>query len=186
MVAATELTPGLCYVELSTTDEGDAGWILEVCRMVHGFNRTHGNLLGIDFPQMVAGQRLWQATAIRLFGTAPVLEAFMAQPRTRRLKVTGALASTPVQACPAETPLAAIRRAAAANKNSPSHARRRQRRGVGEYKGWQAAPDFVIGFTSKSNGHEFALKLRKVEVADAAAVTFTSYGTCATGGLPQF
>lgn len=169
------------------TAQGDEGReaIVEVARHVHAFNREHGNLVGIDFPDWQVGATLTEANRIRVFGQRENLAKFIAQPRGLRLLGMGSIARSALAEAPAGGPVAAVARDNAANKTKPSHAIRRQARGAEPYRGKPAVPGFALSVTSKSTGQPFLLKMRKAP-ADAGVVQFSSYGLCIAGGLPQF
>lgn len=176
----------LHYVDYSAQGEDSAEMIAEIVRLVHAYNREHGNVLGLDFPGWVAGESFAGAQQVRVFGEKEQLAVFIRQPRAVRLMSMGDVARSMVARVPVGAGAAAVVRDSAADKNKPSHARRRERRGVGVFSGERAKPQFGVAFTSKSTGQEFLLKMKKRVAEAAEAVQFNSYGLCLQGGVPQF
>lgn len=176
----------LHHVEFQARGEEGAAMVTEVWRHVHAFNREHGNCLGVDFPAWTAGSALPEALAIRVFGAKETLSRFIGQSRAARLQASGAVVRGAVSACPVATEFAAVLRDSSANKNSPSHARRRARRGKDNFSGVVSTTQFSAPYSSESTGHDFLLKIKKGVAARTGLVAFNSYGMCFKSAVPQF
>lgn len=176
----------LHYIDYTCQGDDGPQSIEEVARHVHAFNRDNGNSLGYDFPAWVVGGKLTDARHIRLFGDKDALSRFIRQPRSARLLGMGDVARSAITPVPVGAPLAAVVRDAAAGKAKPSHARRREARGVPAYTSRKPQAQFSISFSSKSTGQDFLLKLKKKAVEVGGMPEFNSYGACRAGGVPQF
>ncbi|MDO8414869.1 MAG: type I-F CRISPR-associated endoribonuclease Cas6/Csy4 [Agitococcus sp.] len=176
----------LSYIAFAGQGEDGSEMMAEVWRHVHAFNREHGNVLGIDFPEWVAGTAMESANTLRVFGTSDQLMAFIRQPRGLRLLATGGVSRSAVTTVPAGSAFAAPTRDSSADKVKPAQARRRERRGQPAFSQPHAKTQFSVACSSKTNGHSFLFKMKKRFVAAVTEVSFSSYGMCVQGGLPQF
>lgn len=160
--------------------------------LVHGFNREHDNVLGLDYPGWAPGTTEPTSLAIRIFGVEKDLLLFCEQHKAKRLAALCGF-SLQTKSVPDSAGFAAVTRDNRADRVKPAYARRLAARAAA--RGEQATVTIsrddrvcsaTISLSSMSTKQNFLLKMRKVALDAVSDVTFNSYGLCKQGGLPQF
>lgn len=190
------------YVEASCGGEDAADVMARLMSAVHGYNRSESRpgQLGVAFPRMQEAQFSEQGrllspcrggTALRVFGTPPMLEEFLGSPVPRKLSRLGLLSFTPVLTTPDNHLLVRYVRDRRLEKLSPdSGANRRRRAHVAAGKLKEALPcrpevdvrgTFKLEQHSQETGQGFPLVVRReayTGARGAAGVAFNNYGLC--------